>query len=88
MVALPFCQFRIQAIRAPPAGYPKALRTLGDRLRARRMDLGLTQRALASTLGVNPWTLLNWELGRTAPQRRFLPLVETFLDGDREVAGI
>lgn len=79
IVALPFCQYRIRVPRPPPAGYPKAPRTLGDRLRARRMDLGLSQAQVAERLCVNPWTLLNWELGRTDPQKRSLPRIHAFL---------
>ena len=42
-------------------------RTLGDHVRKRRLALRLTQRELATRLGVNPWTVLNWEKGYTQP---------------------
>lgn len=38
------------------------------RLRARRRELGITQRALAQRLGLNNSYLSNWENGTYAPQ--------------------
>jgi transcriptional regulator with XRE-family HTH domain len=55
--------------KPPPAGYPTEMRSLGDRLRRYRMDRALTQAALARELGVDPWTLLNWEHERCRPSR-------------------
>jgi transcriptional regulator with XRE-family HTH domain len=43
------------------------------------MDLGLTLMHLARQLGVGPWTVANWEHGRTGPAVRFLPAIHTFL---------
>lgn len=38
--------------------------TLGERLRARRRELGLSIRRAAKLVGVDEGTLLSWELGR------------------------
>ena len=66
---LPFCQAVLKARRPLPRGYPAEPRTLGEAIRKRRLDLGLSQVAMARQLGVDPWTLLNWEKGRTQPRR-------------------
>jgi transcriptional regulator with XRE-family HTH domain len=46
--------------------------TLGERLRRYRMDLGMSQVDLARVLGVDPWTLLNWEKDRARPRARHM----------------
>ena len=40
---------------------------IGDLIRARRRDAGLSQRGLAEALGVNPSAVAHWELGNTTP---------------------
>ena len=55
------------------------LRTLGDHLRRRRLDLGLLQRQVADQLGADTSTITNWELGRTEPELRFLAGIVRFL---------
>jgi transcriptional regulator with XRE-family HTH domain len=52
---------------------------LGDRLRTRRLDLGLLQRQVAERLGVSEASVWQWENNRTAPQVRFLPAILAFL---------
>jgi transcriptional regulator with XRE-family HTH domain len=42
---------------------PRAV-SLGTRLRAARMSLGLSQRRLASQLGLDPATIREWEAGQ------------------------
>ncbi len=41
--------------------------TLGQRIRKRRLEHGFKQVQLASVLGVNPRTIVNWEKDRTKP---------------------
>lgn len=41
--------------------------TTGNRLRSLRSRTGLSIEALAPRIGVSPWTLRNWELGRRKP---------------------
>ena len=40
---------------------------IGDLIRARRRDAGLSQRGLAEAIGVNPSAVAHWELGNTVP---------------------
>ena len=44
--------------------------------------MGLTQKQAASALGVNPWTVLNWEAGRFEPPIRSMPAILDFLGYD------
>jgi len=77
--ALPFCHVKLRAQRPPLAAYPKELRTLGDRVRKRRLDLGLRQKDVAEQLGVDEMTINNWERHRTRPIGRLLPAISRFL---------
>jgi len=78
-VALPFCHIQLTARKPLPPAYPRELRTLGDHLRKRRLDLGLLQRDVAEQLHVHQMTITNWETGRTSPQLRFVPRILSFL---------
>jgi transcriptional regulator with XRE-family HTH domain len=82
MPALPLCHSQVRVAKPPRAGYPQAPTTLGERLRRRRLDLGLSQVALARFLGVDPWTVLNCEKGKRTPSRRLVGLVSEFLARD------
>ncbi|MBI2073639.1 MAG: helix-turn-helix transcriptional regulator [Gemmatimonadetes bacterium] len=64
---MPFCGVTLRGQKPPPPGYPRELRTLGDHLRKRRLDLGLRQDDVARKLGVSLDTIRNWEVGRAAP---------------------
>lgn len=66
----------------PKPGYPKQLKDLGDHLKARRRDLGLTQKEVAARLAVDADTIRNWEVGRSAPAVRHYPALLTFLAFD------
>jgi transcriptional regulator with XRE-family HTH domain len=70
-------RFRLKCPR--PKAYSENPQTLGEHLKKRRLTLGLTQRVAAQVLGVNPWTVLNWETGRTVPPIRWLPAILRFL---------
>lgn len=53
---------------------------LKDRLRAARLNVGMTQAAAARAIGVVEPTYRNWESGRSAPQAGLLRgRVEKFL---------
>lgn len=57
-------------------------RTLGQHVRKRRLKLRLTQKQLAERIGVNPWTILNWEKGHTEPPIQSMPAIVRFLGYD------
>ncbi len=56
--------------------------TLGDHVKKRRLELRLTQNQTAKRLGINPWTVLNWEKGHTDPPIESMPVIIRFLDYD------
>jgi transcriptional regulator with XRE-family HTH domain len=85
--ALPFCHVTLRGQRPLPKAYPATLRTLGDHLRQRRLDLGLLQREAAEQLGVDPSTVTNWELNRTSPALRLLPRIIGLLGFDPSSCG-
>jgi transcriptional regulator with XRE-family HTH domain len=80
--ALPFCQFALKAQRPPQAGYPVRPASLGEHIKKRRLDLGLTQKEVARRVGVNPSTVLLWEQGRTEPAIRYVPGIVSLLGYD------
>jgi transcriptional regulator with XRE-family HTH domain len=61
------------------SAYPKKLVTLGDHIRKKRLDLGLFQKDVAVTIGVNTCTITNWEKGHSEPKIRFIPRINEFL---------
>ena len=88
-VALPFTSLRLKAVRPPdiPRGYPRCLRSVGDHLRRRRLDLGFGQRTVARQLGVREETVRLWETGRARPLPRNYGQIVRFLGKDPEPAG-
>jgi transcriptional regulator with XRE-family HTH domain len=77
-VSLPNYRWQLKAVRPKP-GYPKALNTLADHLKVRRLDLGLTQKDTAVRLAVDPDSVRNWEAGRTSIEVRYYPALIEFL---------
>lgn len=75
----PCIPIRLVAKRPPPQGYPKDLRALGDHLRKKRLDLGLSQKEAAVQLRISAGTLYNWEKSLTSPQQRLVPRIHAFL---------
>lgn len=55
------------------------MKTVGDRLRRRRLELGLLQREVAERLGVDEATVYNWEGNRTTPAQLQWPQIIAFL---------
>src|ERR1700720_743605 len=51
--ALPFCHLRLSTQKPKSSVYPKELKTLGDHIRRRRLDLGLLQRQVAQLISVD-----------------------------------
>lgn len=65
-----------------PAAYPKELKRLGDHVRRRRLDLGLSQREVARRIGVRRESVQQWELGYFRPTVSCLPGIIRFLGYD------
>ena len=86
---MPFTSLRLKAARPPalPRGYPRCLRTVGDHLRRRRLDLGHGQRTVARQLGVGEETIRLWETGRARPLPRNHGRIVQFLGYDPEPIG-
>ncbi|MGE5692594.1 MAG: helix-turn-helix domain-containing protein [Candidatus Zixiibacteriota bacterium] len=55
------------------------MNTIGDHTKRARLDRGLFQKQVAQEIGVDPFTILNWETGATKPKFRFLPAIIRFL---------
>ncbi len=60
------------------------MKTLGDHLRKRRLDLGLWQRTVAERLGVREETVTLWESGLARPLARHYGRIVQFLGYDPE----
>ncbi len=60
---------------------------MGDHVRRRRIDLGLTQRTLARQLGVREETVHLWETARAKPLPRHYGRIIRLLGYDPEEAG-
>jgi transcriptional regulator with XRE-family HTH domain len=76
---LPRCHFTLRGDRPLPQGYPQNLKTLGDHIRKKRFDLGLTQKEAAREIGVDAATLRYWENNQTSPQTYLVPRIVSFL---------
>jgi transcriptional regulator with XRE-family HTH domain len=76
---LPFCHLTFRAGKPKDSRYPKEIRTIGDRLRQRRLNLGLLQREVAKELKVSPSTVRHWELGQKEPKLQYQPTLRDFL---------
>lgn len=53
---------------------------LGDKLKEKRLDAGLTQKELADTLHVSRQTISSWEVGRTFPDLTILVTLSDIYD--------
>ncbi len=56
--------------------------TVGDHVRKRRLELKLTQKAVAKLLGVSPFSVLNWEKHGMTPPTTSMGRVIEFLGYD------
>ena len=77
--ALPFCHVSIKGDRPLPKAYPKELKTIGDHIRKKRLDLKLHQYEVARLIGVTTTTVFNWERNYSSPELRHIPKVIKFL---------
>jgi DNA-binding transcriptional regulator YiaG len=72
-------QINCYEIKKLPKGYPVGPKTLGQKIRKYRMDLGLFQKDVAIFVGVATDTVTLWEKGRKEPSKRYLKRIEQFL---------
>ena len=70
-----------------PSPFSEGPQTLGDHLKAKRLTEGLLLKKAAQTLGVSPFTLSNWERGRTTPRIVLYGRVVAFLGFDPKAGG-
>jgi DNA-binding XRE family transcriptional regulator len=74
---------RLSGKKPKDKAYPKAVKTIGDAIRKRRLDLGLLQKDAAKIIGCDKTTILNWERGHTHPSANRIPQVVIFLAHNR-----
>ena len=78
-VSFPFCHVTLRAQKPLAPEYPRELKTLGDHIRRRRLDLGLLQRDVGNIIGVAQGTVMVWEGNRRPIAPRLVPDVLAFL---------
>ena len=76
---MPFCHVRFRTEKPLTKDYPSDPETLGEHLLCQRKLLRHTQRDVAEQLGVNPWTVRNWEKGRNEPTLSARPALHEYL---------
>lgn len=67
----------IEFLGYAPCGAPPT--TFSARLKAARIDAGLTRRQLAATIGVHPGTVAKWERGEVRPVLKLRRRLQTQL---------
>jgi transcriptional regulator with XRE-family HTH domain len=73
-------RFRLKCLK--PKAYAQDPKTIGDHIKKRRIELGLSQPQAAERLAVSAATVLNWETGLRHPQIRSIPAILSFLGYD------
>lgn len=64
---VPFYVMLLELKTPKPKGLLFPQKTIGDHIRAKRLELALEQNDVAKQIGVSANTILNWELGHTSP---------------------
>lgn len=72
---MPFSTKRIKVSLPKPIDYPKALITIGDHIRAWRIDNHLPQSDVARMLQVSVDSIIGWEIRGTIPTIRQMPRI-------------
>ena len=70
---------RLSGKKPRSKAYPKEVKTVGDAIRKRRLDLGLHQKDAAKIIGCDKTSILNWEKGYTNPRSHKIAGIEGFL---------
>ena len=76
----PKVKYIVKRPRLLPDGYPIRPRTIGEKIKKKRLDMGLYQKDVADIIGVDVNTVTNWEKGRCVPSNGFLEKIEVFLE--------
>ena len=76
----PKISLTVQRPKTFPVGYPLKPKTLGERIKKKRMDMGLFQKDVARIMGVSTDTIANWEKGWTKPCRKNVSKIGLFLE--------
>ena len=63
----------------PESQYPNELKTIGDHIRKRRLDLNLDRNATSKLLGVTPNVITDWEFNHHETEFRYYPAIIQFL---------
>jgi transcriptional regulator with XRE-family HTH domain len=74
---LPFVPIQLKCLK-PQERLPLPI-TLGEHVRKRRQELGLTLKAVGELLETDERSIINWEKGRTVPKVYRLPAIIRFL---------
>ena len=75
---MPFVRANLKSLRKKPFDFePK---TLGEQIKKRRLQLGLSQKEAGERLGVTSFTVLNWEKGKTEPLGRLMRRILDFMN--------
>jgi ribosome-binding protein aMBF1 (putative translation factor) len=89
LALLGFCHRQIKASRShipversPRKAFPTTLNTLGDHIKAKRVEKGLTQRQLAQMLGIGRALLQRWECDCQVPNQKDWHTLVDFLGLD------
>lgn len=77
--AFPFCTLTLRAELPTVRGIPRHLRTIGDHIRRRRIELGLRQTDVGSLVGAPKPTVDAWERRGCRPKPETLNKVVAFL---------
>lgn len=80
IVSLPICNIVLKALKPERKSYPKELKTSGDHLRKKRLDLNLSQPQVAKIINVTTDSITNWELNRNEPSLKQVPKIISFLE--------
>ena len=75
----PKLNLTIKRPKKHPKGYPIKPKTIGERIRKHRMDLGLFQKDVAKFVGVATDTVTLWEKGKHEPSKIYLKRIGHFL---------
>jgi len=79
IVSLPICNIILKALKPDRKPYPKELKTYGDHLRKKRLDLNLSQPQVSKIISVTTDTITNWELNKAEPTISQIPKIISFL---------